>query len=157
MSVEKSPHEGTISMSYRNKEVLKTSIILGLILVSTLLMTYWIMYSIALEEGLLSLLSLLFWIVFFACVIPTICIVILVAIYETKYVNNFHYTITEDNIIINHGVFTKIRATIPFSRIQNINIVNGVFDRMFKTFTVKIETAGGSGAAQAAQSGRIRP
>ena len=157
MSVEKSPHEGTISMSYRNKEVLKTSIILGLILVSTLLMTYWIMYSIALEEGLLSLLSLLFWIVFFACVIPTICIFILVAIYETKYVNNFQYTITEDNIIINHGVFTKTRATIPFSRIQNINIVNGVFDRMFKTFTVKIETAGSSGAAQSAQAGHFRP
>ena len=69
----------------------------------------------------------------------------------------FSYKITEDNIIINHGVFTKTRATIPFSRIQNINIVNGVFDRMFKTFTVKIETAGGSGGAQAAQSGHIRP
>jgi putative transcriptional regulator len=115
------------------------------------------MYSIALEEGLFSLLGVIYWIVFISCVIPTIGVIILVAIYETKYVNNFLYVITEDNIVIHHGVFTKVRATIPFSRIQNINIVNGVFDRMFKTFTVKIETAGGAGAAQAAQTGHFRP
>ena len=157
MSVEKSSHEGTITMSYRNKEVLKTSIILSIIVASTLLMTYWIMYSIALEEGLFSLLGIIFWIVVIVCVITTIGIIILVAIYENKFVNNFRYVITEDNIVIHHGVFTKVRATIPFSRIQNINIVNGVFDRMFKTFTVKIETAGGAGAAQAAQTGHFRP
>ena len=157
MSVEKSSHEGTITMSYRNKETLKTSIILSLIVVGTLLITYWVMFSIALEEGLFSLLGVIFWIVVIASVIPTIGIIFLVAIYETKYVNNFRYAITEDNIVIHHGVFTKVRATIPFSRIQNINIVNGVFDRMFKTFTVKIETAGGAGAAQAAQSGHFRP
>jgi len=157
MSEEKSSHEGTITMSYRNKETLKTSIILSLIVVGTLLITYWVMFSIALEEGLFSLLGVIFWIVVIASVIPTIGIIFLVAIYETKYVNNFRYAITEDNIVIHHGVFTKVRATIPFSRIQNINIVNGVFDRMFKTFTVKIETAGGAGAAQAAQSGHFRP
>ena len=68
---------------------------------------------------------------------------------------NFSYKITGENIVINHGVFTKTRAKIPFSRIQNINIVNGVFDRMFKTFTIKIETAGGIGVAQG--GGGIRP
>ena len=100
MSVEKSSHEGTITMSYRNKEVLKTSIILSIIVASTLLMTYWIMYSIALEEGLFSLLGIIFWIVVIVCVITTIGIIILVAIYENKFVNNFRYVITEDNIVI---------------------------------------------------------
>jgi hypothetical protein len=115
------------------------------------------MFSIALEEGLPLLVDLVFWIVLFGGIVPFICLVFLNALYNTKYVHNFSYKITEDTIIINHGVFTKTRATIPFSRIQNINIVNGVFDRMFKTFTVKIETAGSSGAAQAAQGGHFRP
>lgn len=158
MSVEKSSHEGTISMSLRNKEILKTMIIFGgIIIVPTLLLTFLILFGIAFEEGLVVSFELIFWIVFGGGVVPFISIVILSAIYETKYVRNFSYKITEDNIVISHGVFTKTRATIPFSRIQNINIVNGVFDRMFKTFTVKIETAGSSGAAQAAQSGHIRP
>ncbi|GAI57517.1 unnamed protein product, partial [marine sediment metagenome] len=50
-----------------------------------------------------------------------------------------------------HGIWTKHRATIPFSRIQNINIVNGLFDRIFGLYTVKIETAGGSAYTQAAK------
>ncbi|MFX1316801.1 MAG: helix-turn-helix transcriptional regulator, partial [Promethearchaeota archaeon] len=34
---------------------------------------------------------------------------------------------------------------------------NGVFDRLFKTFTVKIETAGSTAAAASAQKGISRP
>jgi putative transcriptional regulator len=73
------------------------------------------------------------------------------------YVKNFSYKISEDHLVIKHGVLTKTVATIPYSRIQNINIVNGVFDRIFKTFTVKIETAGSSAAAKSAQKGIVRP
>ena len=159
MSVEKSSHEGTISMSLRSKEMVKNFIIFTIIFVPTILMICWIVFLNAWDDGLGVLLPVEIYlsIVLFAGVIPYISIQLLFFLYETKYVRNFSYKITEDNIIINHGVFTKTRATIPFSRIQNINIVNGVFDRMFKTFTVKIETAGGSGAAQAAQGGHIRP
>ena len=159
MSVEKSSHEGTISMSLRSKEMVKNFIIFTIIFVPTILMICWIVFLNAWDDGLGVLLPVEIYlsIVLFAGVIPYISIQLLFFLYETKYVRNFSYKITEDNIIINHGVFTKTRATIPFSRIQNINIVNGVFDRMFKTFTVKIETAGGSGGAQAAQSGHIRP
>jgi len=84
-------------------------------------------------------------------------IIALSYLYNRAYVKNFSYIISDEHIIIKHGVLTKIVATIPYSRIQNINIVNGVFDRMFKTYTVKIETAGSSSAAASAQQGRIRP
>jgi DNA-binding XRE family transcriptional regulator len=86
-----------------------------------------------------------------------ITIIIINYLYYRVYIKNFYYKILEDHIIIKHGVFTKIVATIPYSRIQNINIVNGVFDRLFKIFTVKIETAGSSAAAASAQKGIIRP
>ena len=158
MTGEKSSHEGTISISYRNKEVLKNAIVFGVIIFPSVLATLLITNAIMIDEiGLVLAIDLIFWIFVYGGILPYVGIILLSALYENKYVRNFAYKITEDNIIINHGVFTKTRATIPFSRIQNINIVNGVFDRMFKTFTVKIETAGGSGAAQAAQSGHVRP
>jgi len=157
VSVEKSSHKGTISMDLRNKETLKNAIIFGVIIFPSILLTLVIMATVLWEDGLVLPLDLSFWILIYAGIVPYVGILLLTVAYETKYVRNFAYKITEDNIVINHGVFTKTRATIPFSRIQNINIVNGVFDRMFKTFTVKIETAGSSGAAQAAQSGHIRP
>ena len=84
-------------------------------------------------------------------------LIALIYLYNRAYVKTFSYKISEDHIIIHHGVLTKTVATIPYSRIQNINIVNGVFDRMFKLYTVKIETAGSSAAAASAQSGHIRP
>ncbi len=86
-----------------------------------------------------------------------ITIIVLTYLYNTAYIKNFSYKISEDHLVIKHGVLTKIVATIPYSRIQNINIVNGVFDRIFKTFTVKIETAGSSAAAKSAQKGIVRP
>jgi len=157
VSVEKSSHKGTISMDLRNKETLKSAIIFGIIIFPSILLTLVIMVAVLWEDGLVLPLDLSFWILIYGGILPYIGILLLTVVYETKYVRNFAYKITEENIVINHGVFTKTRATIPFSRIQNINIVNGVFDRMFKTFTVKIETAGSSGAAQAAQGGHIRP
>jgi putative transcriptional regulator len=71
-------------------------------------------------------------------------------------VNNFKYTISERFLKINSGVFTKKKTSIPFSRIQNVSISRGVFDRIFNLNTVKVETAGASGAGS--QSGStLRP
>jgi membrane protein YdbS with pleckstrin-like domain len=61
------------------------------------------------------------------------------------HVRNFSYQITGTHIIIQRGVFSKRRDSIPFSRIQNISVTSGFFDRMFGLSNVQIETAGGSG------------
>ncbi len=157
MSVEKTSYKGTISMDLRNKETLKNAIIFGIIIFPSIILTLAVIVAILQEESLVLPIDLVFWIFIYGGILPYIGILIITVLYETRYVRNFSYKISENNIVINHGVFTKTRATVPFSRIQNINIVNGVFDRMFKTFTVKIETAGSSGAAQAAQGGHFRP
>lgn len=159
MSEEKNSYEGNISSSYKNKELLKNTISLGIIATAGSFFIWWIMLMI-ITDGLsisvgvpIEVTYLLFIIVYSVF----ITIIALTYLYNTAYVKNFSYKISEDHIIIKHGVLTKIVATIPYSRIQNINIVNGVFDRIFKTFTVKIETAGSSAAAASAQKGVIRP
>ena len=152
MSKEKNSYDGSISSSYKNKELLKGVLLLGIITTAVIglvlagvFLAWWI---IPIE-----------WIYLIIIIVYSLFVAIIIIVYgyNSLYIRNFTYTISEDHIIIRHGVLTKIVATIPYSRIQNINIVTGVFDRMFKTFTVKIETAGSSAAAASAQRGLVRP
>jgi len=157
--MSKNSFEGSISSSYINKELLKDTILLGLIATGAAFFISWIMIMVftdGMEKNVIvppEIFMYVFVIVygFFGTIIA------LIYLYNRAYVKTFSYKISEDHIIIKHGVLTKIVATIPYSRIQNINIVNGVFDRMFKTFTVKIETAGSSATAASAQSGHVKP
>lgn len=152
MNNEKIAYEGKISRSYIKKEALKNNIIL--ISVSTALILFFLVcYFLEPDFGLnfFILLSIL------VVIIPYIVIAIASFWYFSAYVRNFSYEVQETKIIINHGVYTKTRATIPYKRIQNINIVNGVFDRMYKTYTVKIETAGHSAVSSGAKSKGVGP
>lgn len=143
---------GTISRDYIKKSVLKNNLIL----------IFWasiLSLSISMMYLLDSAFSFdVFLILILACVVcPYIIIAVISASYFSAYVRNFTYKVQKDSIMINHGVFTKMRATIPYKRIQNINITTGVFDRMFKTYTVKIETAGHSAVGSATTRRGIGP
>nr|MDO8088220.1 PH domain-containing protein [Candidatus Sigynarchaeum springense] len=68
------------------------------------------------------------------------------AAYMPAFVRNFSYDLSDRFIVINRGVITKQKTTIPFSRIQNVSVIQGPLDRRFGIYTVKIETAGFSAA-----------
>ncbi len=153
MSKRDLTYKGTISRKYAKKEILKTIIGYLVFYASWMVVTFWLLYFF--EE--IPQFDWVLWILFYAVVIPFIVVLVSVTWYSYRYVNMFSFEVLESDIIIQHGVFNRVRATIPHSRIQNINITNGVFDRMFKTFTVKIETAGSSAAAASAQKGFARP
>lgn len=160
MEKKGSSYEGTISMDYRGKEMLKTAITLFVVCTGITAFIWFISLMIitdGLDNPVEYPMTLFYWIIILAWVTPIVVILILEFLYLTAYVHAFKYKIKENTIVLHHGVFTKTKATIPYSRIQNINIVNGVFDRLFKTYTAKIETAGATAAAASAQSGKIRP
>ncbi|MBD3193894.1 MAG: PH domain-containing protein [Candidatus Lokiarchaeota archaeon] len=157
MSKNQLSYEGTINKKYIKKEMVKSTIILSVIFIGIFLFIWLLIWGISLDEGFPYPTMLLTFITITTGLIPFSMILISSYAYEKAYVKNFYYVIQEDSIVIHHGVFTKVKATIPYSRVQNINITNGVFDRMFNLFTVKVETAGSSAAAQAAQGGVIRP
>jgi len=145
--------QGSISRDYAKKQILKGSIVYFLFYASWMILMFGLVYffeaGMQLEWGLLM--------IFYLVLIPYVFFLIFTVWYEFKYIKMFSFEVLENNLVIRHGVFNRIKATIPYSRIQNINITNGVFDRMYKTFTVKVETAGFSAAASGSQSGRIRP
>lgn len=152
MSEEEFVYVGIVSKEYIKKQVLKNNLILifwAVFISFSLILLY--IYNTAFSFDLM-LISIILMVV-----IPYIVIVLLSALYFSAYVKNFTYKVQRDSIVINHGVFTKTRATIPYRRIQNINITTGIFDRMFKTYTVKIETAGHSAVSSGTTRRGIGP
>lgn len=60
----------------------------------------------------------------------------------------FSWRVDEDDIAITSGVFSRNHRTIPFDRIQDVNIEQGLFARMLGLAKVTLETGGGSSDEQ---------
>jgi len=153
MSKRDLEYKGTISRNYAKKQIFKTIISYLVFYASWMVLTFWLLYY---YEGSYEFYGVL-WILFYSVVIPFIVVLVSTIWYFYRYVKMFSFEVLESDLVIQHGVFNRVRATIPHSRIQNINITNGVFDRMYKIFTVKIETAGSTAAAASASGGFARP
>ncbi len=153
MSRRDQKYKGTISRNYAKKQIFKTIISYFVFYASWMILTFWFLYFF--EE--IPLFDWFLWILVYSVVIPFIVVLLFAIWYSYRFVRMFSFEVLESDLVIQHGVFNRVRATIPHSRIQNINITNGVFDRMFKTYTVKVETAGASGAAGGGGGGKIRP
>lgn len=72
-------------------------------------------------------------------------VVIVNIIWAPLYWKNYSFEVQEERIIIRRGVISKRKVSISYERIQNVNIVKGVLDRIFKVSNIQIETAGGAG------------
>lgn len=60
---------------------------------------------------------------------------------ELKYWNYF-YMLGENEITIRYGTFSTKRIIIPYTKIQNVNVSRGVWERIVGTVNLEIETAG---------------
>jgi membrane protein YdbS with pleckstrin-like domain len=154
-------YEGKIHPDWRKKERLKVLIYVILIfsVILTPFLLLWIFFCLFNSSPyplylLTSVPPTYNFCGFFMSPVPYISIIFLIVFlivfilynsYLKAYIRNFTFQITTNHVIINHGVFRQSRATIPFGRIQNINITSGIFDRKYKLFTVNVETAGTSG------------
>ena len=109
-----------------------------------------------------------FWIVFLIIFIPLVvlalvleypvnlilgisaAITVIIAIpflpWIPAYYRQLEYTIDEDAVRGNKGVFWKKRVNVPFTKITNVDITQGPLQRYFKVGTIHIQTAGVSGA-----------
>ena len=53
------------------------------------------------------------------------------------------YVVTDNSFRLNRGVFQKSERTIPLDHVQSVDTVQGVIQRAFGVYEVRIETAGG--------------
>ena len=71
-------------------------------------------------------------------------ILMLNCIYIFHAFQNVFYALREKDIIYKKGVFIKSTTIIPFNRVQNIAIHQGVFSRWFALADLELFTAGGN-------------
>lgn len=62
------------------------------------------------------------------------------SVFSYKY---YLYGLLDDGFRKEHGVIYKKYVTIPYNRIQNVDIHRGILDRLLGLSKIKIQTAGG--------------
>ena len=92
---------------------------------------------ISIESPILGpILTFIFYILF---------IIVVGEIYARMSYNRFLYEVNNDEVKIEQGIIWKKYTSIPYERIQNVEIHRGIIARMSGFSTVQIETAGQSG------------
>ena len=96
-----------------------------------------IVYAVTTEKGLLIAVILISIVE-----IPT---AVLIWLWISSYFKSIKYMVSDDFIRIQKGVFWKGLSTIPFEKVQNVEIHQGPIERSFGLGKILIHTAGYSG------------
>lgn len=70
--------------------------------------------------------------------------VLLLYVFSVLDHHSYYYEVNESAFQKEHGIIHKTNVTIPFNRIQNVNIIRSMSDRMLGLARIDIETAGSS-------------
>lgn len=98
--------------------------------------------GVAIEEGFIEGIFILFA----AIAITTIISFVLPYPLAQLSYQNFRYQLQDNQIVIERGIIWKRHVSIPYSRIQNIDIIRGPISRYLGLSDIQIQTAGISGA-----------
>lgn len=67
---------------------------------------------------------------------------LVVALFQFLAWRRFTYQLTEDAVVIESGIFARNRRTIPFDRVQDVDIERKLLARLFGLAKVSLETGG---------------
>lgn len=73
---------------------------------------------------------------------PVLVAVLFTAFWISKYYSSIRYAFTNNEVVVERGVYWKRKSFVPYNRITNIEIVQGPLARLFGLGTVRIQTAG---------------
>lgn len=74
--------------------------------------------------------------------IATVVVLLLVALSGWLRRIDTHYTVTDRRIVIRHGIVSRKEQSAHLDRIQNVNVSQGVIERLLRVGTVDFDTAG---------------
>lgn len=110
----------------------------------TLWITCWSIWFV-IDVVTLLLLMLVQPIVFGLLLVASIIVAVLILVWIPAFYANLEYVINSDCIKGKSGVFWKKYITIPFTKVTNLDIIQGPLQRIFDIGTIHIQTAGASG------------
>jgi len=77
--------------------------------------------------------------------IPIIVIAGFVLYWVGRYFQSISYQLTNDEVIVERGVWWRMKHTVPFGRIMSVDVIQGPVSRMLGIATVDVYTAGYTG------------
>ncbi|MFQ6133279.1 MAG: PH domain-containing protein [Armatimonadota bacterium] len=84
-------------------------------------------------------------------VVPNVLFVIIAALYIPAWVANVRYEMTDEEVVVYKGVFSKVHKIVPFRTVTNVSTTRGWLDRIWLGIgNVNIQTAG-AGATSIAE------
>ena len=116
-----------------NRKLLRVYYIYYIVFICILIMPWFILFLIANSNHIL---------------IPTIVVAVVIAIIAYliySYYRSIHYHLGNQEMEWRRGIFFKRMGIVPYSKITNIDIVQGPLFGLMGIATLKIQTAGYSG------------
>ena len=80
----------------------------------------------------------------FVIVIAVVCFV---AYWIEKYYRSISFTLTPEEVLVERGVWWKMKHVVPYARVMSVDIIQGPISRKFGLGSVHVYTAGYTGPA----------
>ncbi|MEM4521039.1 MAG: PH domain-containing protein [Candidatus Bathyarchaeia archaeon] len=64
-----------------------------------------------------------------------------------RYYDSIYFLLSKDEVVVERGVWWRMRHTVPYSRIMSVDVIQGPILRLFSLGSVHIHTAGYTGPA----------
>lgn len=87
------------------------------------------------------------WPLTFAPLIIVLVVVGFVVYWIQKYYDSIWFTLERDEVVIERGVWWKMKHVVPYSRVMSVDIIQGPISRKFGIGSVHVHTAGYTGPA----------
>jgi membrane protein YdbS with pleckstrin-like domain len=98
-------------------------------------------------EGVIDLpyIEVMFWVFLVILIAAPFLSLLIAGWWGRKWYENFEYELEPEGVKLQSGVWRKVRKFIPYNRIQDLAITQGVWERRYELSTILIETAGYGG------------
>ncbi|MEM4246681.1 MAG: PH domain-containing protein, partial [Candidatus Bathyarchaeia archaeon] len=65
----------------------------------------------------------------------------------SKYYDSIWFALEKDEVVVERGVWWKMKHVVPYSRIMSVDVIQGPISRRFGIGSVQVHTAGYTGPA----------
>lgn len=87
------------------------------------------------------------WPLLFIPLTATLVVVLFVAYWIPKYFSSISYMLSEEEVMVERGVWWRMKHVVPYARVMSVDIIQGPISRLFSVGSVHVHTAGYTGPA----------
>jgi len=87
------------------------------------------------------------WVFTFIPLIVALAVIGFVTYWIPKYYDSISYVLEKDEVVVERGVWWKMKHVVPYSRVMSVDVIQGPISRRFGIGSVHVHTAGYTGSA----------